>query len=470
MISSNISNLEVDVLVIGSGGGGMSAAIVAAKHGLNVLVTEKTQYFGGTTAYSGGGAWIPCNRMMSQVKLTDSREAAEKYIKAVVGDYLRPDRLKAFLDHGPDMIDYFVNNTSVAFMARAIFPDYYTELEGSMVGGRSLGSVMYDGRELGPWLKKLRPPIKEFNAPMGMMLGPLDLMQVLKMTSSWPAFVYTAKLGLRYAKDLLTHGRATRLTMGNALAARLLRSAVDAGVTLWDQSPATKLIKENNRVVGAVITHEGKEITVLAKRGVVIATGGFSHNADDRVKYLPFPQQHYSMMAEGNTGDGLRMAADVGAVMDKTNRHNIFGAVVSLMKKRDGTVVRCPHFFTDIPKPGCIAVNKDGKRFGDEANLELVFAMHETGSVPAWLICNDKFIYQYGFGMVWPWGIRKGMMLKNGYLKKGNTLRELASKIGVNADEFEKTVARYNSFDRSEERRVEKECAILCRSRWSPYH
>jgi succinate dehydrogenase/fumarate reductase flavoprotein subunit len=183
--------MEVDVLVIGSGGGGMSAAIVAAKSGLKVLVVEKSEYFGGTTAYSGGGCWIPCNRMMNQVGLSDTREAAEKYIQAVVGDYLRPDRLKAFLDHGPDMIDYFIKNTSVMFMARAVFPDYYTEIEGSMVGGRSLGSVMYDGRELGPWLKKLRPPLKEFNAPMGMMLGPLDLMQVLKMTSSWPAFVYT---------------------------------------------------------------------------------------------------------------------------------------------------------------------------------------------------------------------------------------------------------------------------------------
>jgi succinate dehydrogenase/fumarate reductase flavoprotein subunit len=308
---------------------------------------------------------------------------------------------------------------------------------------------MYDGRELGPWLKKLRPPLKEFNAPLGMMIGPLDLMQVLKMTSSWPAFVYTAKLGLRFFKDLLLYGRATRLTMGAALAARLLRSTVDAGVTLWDSSPALKLVKEGDRVTGVVIKHEGKEITVRARRGVVIATGGFSHNPEFRAKYLPFPQQHYSMMAEGNVGDGLAMAAEVGAVMDKPNRRNIFGAVVSLMKKSDGSVVRCPHFFTDIPKPGCIAVNRAGKRFGDEANLELVFAMHDTGSVPAYLICDSKFIYKYGLGLVWPWALRKGMMLRNGYLKKGKTLRELGEKLGIDAQEFEMTVARFNDFART---------------------
>ncbi len=443
--------MEYDVVVIGGGGGGMSAAITAAKSGLKVLLVEKSPYFGGTTAWSGGGAWIPCNRMMAAVGLSDTREAAEKYIRAVIGPYLREDRLKAYLDNGPDMIDFLVKNTAVSFMPRAIFPDYYTELEGSMVGGRSLGSAMYDARELGPLLKKLRPPLKEFNAPMGMMLGPLDLMQVLQMTRSWPAFLYTAKLGLRYAWDLLTHGRATRLTMGCALAARLLRSTVDAGVTMWDSSPAMKLIKEGERVTGAVIKHEGKEVTVRAKCGVVIATGGFSHNPDFRSKYLPFPQQHYSMMAEGNVGDGLSMASDVGAVMDKPNRRNIFGAVVSLMKKRDGSVVQCPHFFTDIPKPGCIAVNRDGKRFGDEANLELVFAMHDTGSVPAYLVCDNKFIYKYGLGMVWPWALRKRMMLRNGYLKKGNTLRELAEKLGINADEFEKTVVRFNGFAKTGE-------------------
>jgi succinate dehydrogenase/fumarate reductase flavoprotein subunit len=441
--------MEFDVVVIGGGGGGMAAAITATKQGLKVLLTEKSPYFGGTTAWSGGGCWIPCNRQMSQVGLSDTREAAEKYIRAVIGPWLREDRLKAFLDHGPDMIDYFAKNTGVTFIPRAIFPDYYAELDGSMVGGRSLGSAVYDGRELGPWLKKLRPPLKEFNAPLGMMIGPLDLMQVLKMTSSWPAFVYTAKLGLRFFKDLLLYGRATRLTMGAALAARLLRSTIDAGVTMWDSSPALKLVKEGDRVTGVVIRHEGKDITVRTRRGVVIATGGFSHNPEFRARYLPFPQQHYSMMTEGNAGDGLAMAAAVGAVMDQPNRRNIFGAVVSLMKKSDGSVVRCPHFFTDIPKPGCIAVNKSGKRFGDEANLELVFAMHDTGSVPAYLVCDSKFLYKYGLGMVWPWALRKGMMLRNGYLKKGKTQRELGEKLGIDAEEFEKTVARFNGFARS---------------------
>jgi succinate dehydrogenase/fumarate reductase flavoprotein subunit len=306
--------------------------------------------------------------------------------------------------------------------------------------------VVYDGRKLGPWLKKLRPPMQEFNAPMGMMLGPLDLMNVMQATRSWPAFVYSVKLGARFVWDKLIHGRGTRLTMGNALAARLLRSTVDAGVTLWDSSPALKLVKNGNLVTGAVIKHEGREVIVHARRGVVIATGGFSHDPEFRQQYFPFPEQHQTIVAEGATGDGLRMAFEAGAVMDRANRRNIFGVVVSLLKKNDGSVIRCPHFFSDLPKPGCIAVNRSGKRFGNEANLELPFAMQETGSVPAWLICDSKFIYKHGLGLVWPWGIRKGMMRRAGYLIEAPTLRALAQKLGIDVDEFEKTVAANNEY------------------------
>jgi succinate dehydrogenase/fumarate reductase flavoprotein subunit len=438
--------MEYDLVVVGSGSSGMTAAVVSAHLGLKVLLVEKTEYIGGISALSGGGCWIPDNPLMKNVGVPDSRAEGEKYIQRVVGNYLRPEIMTAFLDNGSPMLDFMLKNTEVVFAARTPAPDYYTELEGSKVGGRSLGSVVYDGRKLGPWLKRLRPAMETFNAPMGMMLSPLDLMNVTNALKSWPAFKYTSKLFWRWGLDKLFWPRATRLTMGNALMGRLLKSALDAGVTIWMESPAKHLVMDGKRVAGIVVNHEGRDVTVMASKGVVMATGGFSANAEMRAKYFPFPEQHQTIVPDGNTGDGLAMAKDAGAVMDQANRRNAIWAVISLYTKRDGTVVKCPHFFMDLPKPGCITVNKQGKRFGDEANLELVVAMQDTGSVPAYVVCDSRAIKKYGLGMVWPGGIRRTLLRANGYLKEGRTIRELAQKIGVDPAGLEETVARNNQF------------------------
>lgn len=438
--------MEFDIVVVGSGSSGMTAAVVSARLGLNVLLVEKTEYFGGISALSGGGCWIPCNPLMGNIGLQDSRAAAERYIQLVVGNYLRPEIMKAFLDNGPAMIEFMLKNTEVTFAARTPAPDYYTELEGSMTGGRSLGSVVYDGRKLGPYFKRLRPPMQSFNAPLGMMLSPLDLMNVMNARKSMAALRYSAKLFGRYFADRLTHSRGTRLTMGNALMGRFLRSALDAGVTLWSNSPARRLLRDGQRVTGIVVEHEGREIEITARRGVVLATGGFSANPAMREKYFPFPEQHQTIVPEGNTGDGLTMALEAGAVMDRPNRRNAIWAVISLLKKRDGSVIKCPHFFMDLPKPGCITVNKAGKRFGDEANLELVIAMQDTGSVPAYVICDSRAIRKYGLGLVWPGGLRKWQLKRAGYLFEGRSIAELAKKIGVDAGELEKTVAKNNAY------------------------
>jgi succinate dehydrogenase/fumarate reductase flavoprotein subunit len=438
--------MEFDVVVVGSGSSGMTAAVVSAKLGLKVLLVEKTEYFGGISALSGGGCWIPCNPLMGQIGLRDSRAAAERYIQLVVGNYLRPEIMQAFLDNGPAMIDFMLGNTEVTFAARTLAPDYYTEIEGSMTGGRSLGSVVYDGRKLGPYFSKLRPPLQSFNAPLGMMLSPLDLANVMNATKSYSAFRNSAKLFSRYALDRLSHPRGTRLTMGNALMGRFLRSALDAGVTLWSRSPAKRLLQGGGHVKGIVVEHDGSEIEIRARKGVVLATGGFSASAEMRKKYFPFSEQHQTIVPEGNTGDGLSMALDVGAVMDRPNRRNAIWAVVSLLKNRDGTVIKCPHFFMDLPKPGCITVNRSGKRFGDEANLELVIAMQDSGSVPAYVICDSRAIQKYGLGLVWPGGLRLRQMLRTSYLVEGRTIPELAQKLTIDAAELEKTVAKNNAY------------------------
>lgn len=434
-----------DAIVVGSGSSGMTSAIVAAQAGLTVLLVEKSEYFGGITALSGGGCWIPGNHLAEQAGMPDTRAEAETYITQVVGNYLRKDMLKAFLDEGPDMVRYMVENTEVQFVARTPAPDYDTRLPGSKIGGRSLGSVLYDGRKLGRWFKKLRPPIAAFNAPAGMMMGPIELYHYNNRFTSAQSAWYIVKLFGRYARDRLTHGRGTRLTMGNAMAARFLKSAIDAGVTLWSSAAAKRLITDDGGVTGLVVEKDGREIAIKARRGVVLATGGFSANAEMRKAYFPFADQHQTMVPASNTGDGLNMARAAGAVMDQPNRRNGVLTVVSLWRKRNGTVVKNPHFFMDLPKPGLIAVNMQGRRFGNEAGLELASAIQDSGSVPAWLVVDSAFVQKNGFGLVWPGGIRKAMLRRAGYLIEGRTIRELAGKIGVPADALEASVARNNA-------------------------
>lgn len=444
------ANLEFDVVVAGSGSAGMTAAIVAALNGLSVVLVEKTSVFGGTTAWSGGGCWVPCNPLIEKVGLKDSREAAVAYADAVIGRFLRKDLYETFLDESPRMLDFMLKRTKVLFMPRTPAPDYQMTLPGALIGGRSLGSVPYDGRELGEHLPLLRPALSEFNAPWGMMMSPLDAMHALNAFKSRASFWYMTKLFARYFVDLLRYGRATRLTMGCALAGRLLRSAIDAGVTLWTKTEARRLVTaDDGRVTGLIVARDGAEITLSARKGVVLACGGFSSSEEQRARFYPNPQFHTTLVAEGNTGDGQRMAAEVGATFQTENAHNGVWQVVSTHRRRDGSLQRVPHFFNDLPKPGCIAVNTKGERFGNEANLELAGAMNATGSVPAWLIADHAFMTKYGMGLVYPFGIRLSRFVREGYVKKGTSLRELAKAIGVDADGLERTVARSNEFART---------------------
>lgn len=448
-MKSDSANLEFDVVVAGSGSAGMTAAIVAAHHGLSVVLVEKTAVFGGTTAWSGGGCWVPCNPMIAKVGLTDSREAAVAYADAVIGKFLRRDLYETFLDESPRMLDFMLKRTQVRFMPRTPAPDYQMNQPGALIGGRSLGSVPYDGRELGEHLSLLRPPLAEFNAPWGMMMSPLDVMHAMNAFSSRASFWYMTKLFARYFVDRLRFGRGTRLTMGSALAARLLRSALDAGVTLWTKTEAERLVRDGDRITGLVVAKDGRELTLTARKGVVLACGGFSSSEAHRKQFYPHAEHHMTLVAEGNTGDGQRMVAEIGGTFQDANAHNGVWQVVSTHRRRDGSVQRVPHFFNDLPKPGCIAVNAKGERFGNEANLELAGAMNATGAVPAWLIADHAFMTKYGMGLVYPFGIRLRRFVREGYVKRGRTLVELARAIGVDAGGLERTVARVNDFARA---------------------
>jgi succinate dehydrogenase/fumarate reductase flavoprotein subunit len=441
---SEIARIEKDVVVVGSGGAGLTAATVAALHGLDVLLVEKTAWFGGTTALSGGGIWAPGNRLARDAGLADDPERAFAYARDVVGPSVRADLLRAFIDSVPKMVDYLHANTSVRFELLRGFADWHPQVEGFAADGRLLSPVEYDGLELGEYFRQLRPPLTEFNAPGGMMLSITDMPHIARFRRSFASFKHIGKLLGRYALDRLSHPRGTRLTMGNALAARLLRSAADAGVELWRNAPMRRLIHENGAVKGIVVERDGRLVEIRTRRGVVLASGGFSANQQMRQLYIPYARHHVSLVPEGNTGDGLQQAQAAGGRFDGDNLSNAGWVVVSVLRERDGRVRKFPHLYLDRGKPGCIAVNQQGQRFGNEATTNLVETMHRSGSVPAHLICDDAFIHKYGLGLVRPGGFGLKRLSRAGYIISAPTLAALAERIGVDPQGLAASVERFN--------------------------
>ena len=281
-----------------------------------------------------------------------------------------------------------------------------------------------------------------------MMVGLADLPHLAQVTRSWASFRHVAGLLLRFGRDRLRHPRGTRLVMGNALAGRLLKSAIEAGVVLWHDAPMLRLVSEGGAVRGVRVRQDGHDVEVRASRGVVLASGGFSADEALRRQHIPFPEQHVSLVAEGNTADGLKQALALGARWDGPNLSNAGWVVVSLLRHADGRVTKFPHLFLDRGKPGCIAVDARGRRFGNESTTNLVEPMHRSGAVPAHLLCDDRFIRSYGLGLVRPGGFGLKKMVAAGYVISALSLEALALRIGVDAAGLRQTVERFNGHAR----------------------
>jgi succinate dehydrogenase/fumarate reductase flavoprotein subunit len=437
--------MEWDVIVVGSGASGLTAAVRAAHARLKVLVVEKANYFGGTTALSGGGIWIPNNPQARAAGIVDPPEQVRQYVLEVIGKTARPELIDAYLATGPAMIRWLAENTSVEFLLSPETSDWYPEIPGASRFGRLLSPREYDGKKLGEFFAQLRPARQEFNAPGGFMIDLFDLPYLANMPSLG-SLSHLGKLGIRFGFDRLRgYPRGTRLTMGNALVARLLRSALDAGVTLRRQVTVDGLTMEGRRVTGINTVVDGRAEKLLARRGVVLASGGFSANAKLRKDYMPYPDQHVSIMSDDNTGDGMNLALTAGGSLDGQNLYNGVWAVVSTMTREDGYLARYAHLI-DMSKPGCIAVNDKGERFGNEASVSFVDAMHATGAVPAHIIGDAVCVKKYGMGMVFPGAGNLQKLVKSGYIVEAPTLRALASRIGVDPAGLERTAATVNGY------------------------
>jgi len=446
------SHHDVDLLVAGAGPAGMTAALIASLEGLNVLLCEKSEQVGGTGATAAGTLWIPGNHQSKAAGFDDSAEAAARYLDALIpGDAGREVRA-AFLATGPEAIDYLEARSDVQFVPCGKHPDYRGNLPGAGVFGRASVPNPFDGRLLGADFSRVRPPIPEYLLLGGMMVGKDDIPPLIGRFKSAKNFIYAAKLLLRYLADRLRFPRGTRLMMGNALVARLFYSLKKHNVPILFGAALTDLIGDARGITGARLRQGGEEIVVTARKGVVLATGGFGHNKAFREKFMPQPTPMNSLACETNVGDGIALGLTLGAGIAPAKGRGGLWTPVSITRRGDGSQGLYPHLSLDRPKPGMLAVNSTGRRFVNEACsyhdfVEAMFERHTVEpTIPAYLICNGAFIEAYGFGDIHPGTRDVGAFERSGYIVSGGTLDALAQRIGVPSAALNATVARHNRF------------------------
>ncbi|EJN10141.1 succinate dehydrogenase/fumarate reductase flavoprotein subunit [Bradyrhizobium sp. YR681] len=443
-------DVETDLLVIGAGAAGMTAALVGALEGLDVLLCEKSDMVGGTTATSAGTVWIPGSSQSRRAGMPDSVEAARIYLAALLGERAIDERLDTFLKAGPVVLDYLERKSSVRFTAPPVHPDY-RDLPGAATGGRALGAVPFDGRELGDDFAHIRPPRREFMILGGMMVGKQDIPALLAPLRTWSNLRHVIGILVRHALDRFRYRRGTRLLMGNALVARLFDSIRRAGVRLRYQTELRELIIVGDEVVGAAVSSPAGALAVRARKGVVLATGGIGWSRELRERLLPEAARRYSLAPSSNTGDGILAAERANAVVESGPGSPALWMPSSVMTQADGHVSVFPHIMLDRARPGLLAVDQAGRRFVNEADsyhdfVEAMLRPHASGSpaTPAFLICDRLFIRDYGIGLVHPGTRNLDRFLKARYLIKGATIEALADKIGVDGRQLVQTVERYN--------------------------
>lgn len=443
---------DVDLLIAGAGPAGMTAALVASLEGLDVLLCEKSDQVGGTGATSAGTLWIPGNRQSRAAGFSDSAEAADKYLDALIGEGTNRALRDAYLQSGPDVIDDLAARSEVRFIPCGPHPDYRSNLPGAAFAGRAIIPEPFDGRKLGADFARVRPPIAEFMLFGGMMIGKADIPPLLGRFRSLSNFIYAAKLFARYLVDRIRYPRGTRIMMGNALVGRLYYSLRQRGVPILFGAEIVDVIGDRRGVTGARLRVGGKDMVVKARKGVVLATGGYAHNKRFRDRFMPPPVPAHSMSFSGNCGDGVGIGERLGAAIAPERCTSGLWTPVSRVPRADGGEGLFPHLVLDRAKPGLIAVNAAGRRFVNEACSyhDFVLAMFESHrsapTVPAWLVCDTRFLHAYGLGVVYPGHRNPRKFVDSGYLVSAPSLEALAGKIGVDAAAFAATVARHNRF------------------------
>ena len=430
---------EVDVVVAGSGAAGMTAALTAAHLGLSALVIEKAGSFGGSTARSGGGIWAPGNSVLRRAGVADTPEQARAYLAHVAGD-VPAARREALLEYGPEMLGLVLAKTPLRFAWVPGYADYYPEAPGGLSAGRSIEPVPHDGRQvLGAELAHLARPY--LPSPVTITQAEYRWLSLGRHPRGVRAAV---RVAARAARARLRGQRM--LSMGQALAAGLRAGLAASGVPVWLDTPLTGLEVRDGRVTGVRATRDGDPVLIRARRGVLIATGGFERDEQMRRRYQRAPTgTEWTTGAAGNTGDGIRAGLDLGAatgLMDDA----WWGPSIPL---RGG-----PYFcLAERSLPGCVLVNGAGQRFVNESApyVDAVHAMYDANTpenphIPAWLVFDQRYRDRYVFAGLPPHRPLPRRWYAAGAVVRADDLAGLAQAAGVDADGLVKTVARFNEF------------------------
>ncbi|MFF2813762.1 FAD-dependent oxidoreductase [Streptomyces sp. NPDC058000] len=435
-----------DVVIAGSGAAGFAAALTARLRGLRALIIEKTDHYGGSTALSGGAIWVPTNFHLDAAGLGDTREKARAYLDATVGDRV-PDALKdAYLTNGPRMVREFHDRTAVRFVYTPGYSDYFPERLGGYPQGRSVEPAVFDFTTL---TAEQRRTMRRAGLPTyGLTITSHDFRYLNMVARTWAGRRTSLKVGIRAAKALATGAKP--LSLGEALIARMRHSLATLGGDLWLSTPLTGLVQENDRITGVRALRNGREVTIQATGGVILASGGFSHNQQLREKHLPAPTSTaWSSASEGQTGDALQLGIEAGAATD-------------LLDKVWGAPSVCPPgerpFFlvADRGIPGMIIVNQAGERYANEAApyhqfVDAMYAAHtpEASTVPSWLILDARSKSRYLFTGLFPGQPFPRKWLADGFIKKADSVADLARATGTPADRLTATLDRFNAFARA---------------------
>ncbi|MBJ7337676.1 3-oxosteroid 1-dehydrogenase [Mycolicibacterium sp.] len=445
---------EYDVVVVGSGAAGMVAALTAAHQGLSTLVVEKAPHYGGSTARSGGGVWIPNNEILKRDGVKDTAEAARTYLHTIIGDAVPPEKIDTYLDRGPEMLSFVLKHSPLKLCWVPGYSDYYPEAAGGKPTGRSVEPKPFNARKLGVDEKGLEPPYGK--VPMNMVVMQQDYVRLNQLKRHPRGVLRSLKVGVR-----ATWGKVTGknlVGMGRALIAPMRIGLQKAGVPVQLNTALTDLYVEDGVVRGVYVRDttapESDEPRLIkARRGVILGSGGFEHNESMRRKYQRAPiTTEWTVGAVANTGDGIQAAEKLGAALE-IMEDAWWGPTVPL--------VDSPWFaLSERNSPGSIIVNTSGKRFMNES-MPYVEACHrmyggEFGqgdgpgeNVPSWLIFDQQYRDRYIFAGLQPGQRIPKKWLDSGVIVKADTLEELAEKTSLPLGEFTATIERFNGFART---------------------
>ncbi|MCV7233936.1 3-ketosteroid-delta-1-dehydrogenase [Mycobacterium branderi] len=441
-----VRDLTVDLLVVGSGTG-MAAALTARECGLNVLIVEKSCYVGGSTARSGGALWFPASPILDAG--ADTVERAETYLRSVVAGTAPAERSAGFLRHVTPTVEMLRRTTPMRFMWAKDYSDYHPEAPGGTAAGRTCECRPLNSALLGEHRARLRPGVLEVKIPMPTTGADYRWMNLMARVPHKGIPTIAKRLGQGVGGLLL--GRRY-VAGGQALAAGLFAGVLRAGVPIWTDTALRRLTTEGARVTGAVVGHDGREVAVTARRGVVLAAGGFDHAMSMRWKFQSESLgEHMSLGAESNTGDAIRIAQDLGAATDLMDQAWWFPAVAPLPGAAPMVML------AERSLPGSLIVDQHGTRFANEATDYMSFGQRllerERSGNPVesmWIVFDQQYRNSYVFaGELFPRMPIPRSWYGAGIAHRCDSVDDLAGKMGVPQSQFVATVQRFNEMARA---------------------